>query len=76
MVRLRTLAKEWRSTTPTHRLGWALVTWQATQAAIFSAPLNGGVLMIAGMLLATERRNRVRRRRNTTTDGTGSTDGS
>lgn len=54
MDRVRTLVKDWLRLSPTHKLAWMLVAWEGGRAAIFSAPLNGGVLTIAALLLGTE----------------------
>jgi H+/Cl- antiporter ClcA len=73
MDRLRTLVRDWRRMSSTHKLAWILVGWEGARAAIFSAPLNGGVLTIAALLLGTETHHKRRTRRQHDTDGNGST---
>lgn len=78
MRRVRTLVKDWRELSPTHKLAWMLVAWEGGRAAIFSAPLNGGVLTIAALLLGTDRyhKRRVRKKPLPPSGGSESTDSS
>jgi H+/Cl- antiporter ClcA len=73
MRRVRTLAKDWRRMSSTHKLAWVLVGWEGGRAVIFSAPLNGGVLTIAALLLGTEAHHKRRAKRQDDTDGNGPT---
>ncbi len=73
---LTKLLAAWRGTSPTHKMGWVLVAWEAGRFVISSAPLNGGVLAIAAILLGTERAQRSQSRRNGRRDDTRSSDGS
>jgi hypothetical protein len=77
MDRVRKLAGDWRGLSSTHKLGWILVAWEGGRSALFSAPLNGGVLTIAALLLGTEHHRKRRAasstKRREPKDGTGST---